>query len=304
MVQRFQASPQWELISRNWVPEDAAVDLSRFKSDERNFNISLWNPAANGVRYLKTLAYNLATQLGEDDWAALRRVHNRELGDPVTVRWQGETVCLDYLQAVLEVGFIQRSVDLAGARVLEIGAGYGRTCHTLLSNHDIAEYWIVDLPNTLSLSRAYLREVLDDKQFARMMFVAVDDIDEALRRARFDLCVNIHSFAEMMPETVRAYLDLIDEKCRAFYAKNPIGKFLDKRIDGEFKGSEPIRMALATGPLRQVLDIFDSEAVDNAIPAFVEAYRPGENWTCAAHGRALPWSYFWQAVFTHGSVER
>jgi putative sugar O-methyltransferase len=297
MVRSLQASPQWDRISKYWVTEDAAIDLTNFRSDQRNYNISLWNPEANGVRYLKTLVYGLATQLAEEDWARLRNIANRTVGEPLTVRYGGEDLCLDYAQAVLELGFIERAVELSGARVLEIGAGYGRTCHAMLSNHDLAEYCIIDLPNTLKLSHRYLREVLDDARFAKMRFVEVDDIDDVLGAAHFDLCVNIHSFTEMTPDTVRGYLDLIDEKCDAFYAKNPLGKFLDKKLDGHFKGDEAVRMALRTGPLRKVIDIFDSEALEAAVPDFIEAYRPAADWCSVADARAIPWSYFWQAVF-------
>ncbi|WP_245627476.1 putative sugar O-methyltransferase [Actinomadura oligospora] len=300
MARNLQASPQWERIQRGWVTEDASADLTGFKSDERNFNISLWSPEANGVRYLKTLVYQLATSLGEADRERLRRIGNREFGDPLTVRVDGEPVCLDYLQAVLELGFIRRRLGLDRARVLEIGAGYGRTCHAMLSNHDLAEYWIVDLTNTLRISREYLRAVLDDADFAKVRFVDVRDIDQVVGAERFDLCVNIHSFTEMTPETVRDYLDLIDEKCAAFYVKNPVGKFLDPRLDGHFKGHEAVEEALRTGPLRRVLDIFDEQAVASAVPEFVTAYQPGDGWDCVAHDRALPWSYFWQALYENG----
>jgi len=254
MSRSFQASKQWERIHREWVTEDAAVDLTGFKSDRRNYNISLWDPTANGIRYLKTLVFNFGMQLAPEEWARIERIKNRDVGDPVTVRCNGRTLCLDYLQASLELGFIERVVDLQGSRVLEIGAGYGRTCHAILSNYDIESYHIIDLANTMALSRRYLREVLDDKQFAKIRFVEVDDIGEVLNEPAFDLCINIHSFTEMKPEVVKSYLDLIDQKCGAFYVKNPVGKYLDKSMDGHFKGAEAAQPAMQTGPLRRGLE--------------------------------------------------
>jgi putative sugar O-methyltransferase len=300
MARNLQASPQWERIQQNWVTEDSAVDLTTFKSDDRNYNIALWSPEANGVRYLKTLVYDLAIGLGEADWRRLRNIRGRDVGEPLTVRVDGEPVCLDYLQAVQELGFIERQIGLSRARVLEIGAGYGRTCHAMLSNHDVGEYWIVDLTNTLRLSRAYLREVLDDADYAKLRFVDVWDIDRVLESPRFDLCVNIHSFTEMTPETVQDYLALIDEKCAAFYVKNPVGKFLDRKLDGHFKGQAAVEEALSTGPLRKVLDIFDDKAVAAAVPEYIAAYRPGDGWECVADARGVPWSYFWQALYKNG----
>ncbi|WP_131742873.1 putative sugar O-methyltransferase [Actinomadura roseirufa] len=302
MARNLQASPQWERIQQNWVTEEAAVDLANFKSDHRNYNLALWSPEANGIRYLKTLVHNLAEGLGDDDRARLGRIRNRDLGDPLTVRVGGQSVCLDYLQAVLELGFIERRLDLDGARVLEIGAGYGRTCHAVLSNYDVAEYWIVDLTNTLRLSGKYLGEVLDAEQFAKIRFVDVEDVDEVVRSAGFDLCVNIHSFTEMLPDTVREYLDLIDQTCTGFYVKNPVGKFLDKKLDGHHKGEEAVQLALRTGPLRKVLDVFDAEAVAAAVPDYIAAYLPGAGWDCVADERGYPWSYFWQALYLKGSA--
>ncbi|MBQ0865956.1 putative sugar O-methyltransferase [Streptomyces sp. RK75] len=299
MAQGLQASRQWQRISELWVTEEASADLTDFKSDPRNFHLALWDPTTNGVRYLKALLYELATRLTPEEWARIEKVRNREVGNPIAVRIDGKSVCLDYLQASQELGFIEKAVELRGARVLEIGAGYGRVCHAMLSNYDLAEYCIVDLKNTLGLSRRYLREVLDDKQFAKVRFIPVDDdVAAALESSRFDLCVNVHSFTEMAPETVTEYLRIIDRVCTGFFVKNPVGKYLDKSMDGYRKGDEAVQMALENGPLRQLLDIHDTEAVKAAVPAFLDAYRPGHAWTCVREGRGIPWSYFWQAVYT------
>ncbi|MET7765564.1 putative sugar O-methyltransferase [Streptomyces sp. NPDC005393] len=298
MEHNFQASRQWERIQNRWITEDAGADLTQLKSDSRNFKLSLWDPSTNGVRYLKTLAYNLGMALTPQELARISRTPNREVGGPTTVRCQGETLCLDYLQATFEVGFIESEIDLDGARVLEIGAGYGRTCHMIMSNHDLSGYCIVDLKNTLELSRAYLREVLDEPRFKLIDFIEVESLTgTSLRSERFDLCINIHSMTEMAPKTVRSYLDLIDATCSAFYVKNPVGKYIDKSLDGYLQGEEAVQMALENGPLRQLLDIHDSEAVQAAVPAFVDGYRPGSAWTCVGDGRALPWSYLWQALY-------
>jgi putative sugar O-methyltransferase len=298
MAQSFQASRQWERISDLWITEDASVDLAGFKSDHRNYKISLWSPLTGGVRYLKALVYELATRLTADDWSKVEKIQHRDVGDPVTVVHDGRAICMDYLQSALELGFIEKEVDLNGARILEIGAGYGRTCHAMLSNYDIASYSIIDLKNTLKLSRAYLREVLEDKQFDKLTFVDVENIDTALASDRFDLCINVHSMTEMLPDTVRAYLRLIDDRCGAFFVKNPVGKYMDKSLDGHAEGEEAVRLALETGPLRQVIDIHDNQAVEAMVPDFISAYRPGEKWTCAANSRGVPWSHFWQAVYT------
>jgi putative sugar O-methyltransferase len=281
-----------------YVTEDASTELSTFKSTPINFKIGFWNPEVNGLRYLKVLIYNLASSLNEDNWKRLRRITNRTVGEPITINYDGESVCMDYLQAVLELEFISANMDLDGARVLEIGAGYGRTGHALLSNHDLREYHIIDLPNSLKLAESYLRTVLDDEQLAKVRFTPIDDVDKQYADAEFDLTLNISSFSEMAEETVDNYLAMINAHSRYFYIKDPVGKYLDSSLYGNSEGNEVVKLALSNGKLRDVIDITDSEAVRSHRDAFVDAYLPGAGWSCVADGWARPWSHYWNALFS------
>ncbi|MGV9772524.1 putative sugar O-methyltransferase [Streptosporangium sp. NPDC003464] len=300
MDDEYGRSPLWERYGRTKVTKEAVTDLANFKSNEVNFKMALWDPGVNGVRYLKTLVFNLSAGLSEANRARLRRIHNREVGNPIAVRYDGETVCMDYLQAVFEVEFLAGHLDLDGSAVLEIGAGYGRTCHAIMSNHDLASYHIVDLENSIQLCRAYLGTVLEEERFARIHFHSVDEaggVDALFRDLSFDLCINIDSFAEMNARTVRAYLDRIAVTCRHLYVNNPVGKYLDKSLDGHSQGDEVVALALSTGPLRDVIDIHDNRAVEAQSRKFVTAYRPGDGWRCVAEGRSVPWTYYWQALY-------
>jgi putative sugar O-methyltransferase len=291
---KYGASDLWTYNNDTRVTPD--VDLTTFKAGPANYKLALWDPGTNGMRYLKSLLYVLADRLSPENRERLRRIRNRDVGGPITVRSAGDEVCMDYLQAVHELEFMASVVHLDGMRVLEIGAGYGRTCHAMLSNHDV-EYWIVDLDNALSLARRYLHAVLDDDQLARVRFVPVSEVDEALTDKRFGLCVNIDSFAEMPPDTVRNYLELADARCDALYVNNPVGKYLDPSLDNHVQGAEVVAYALRTGLLREVIDVYDSEAVAARAKSFVEAYRPGAGWACLRHGAATPWSYYRQAIY-------
>jgi hypothetical protein len=122
-------------------------------------------------------------------------------------------------------------------------------------------------------------------------------VDDLLEATRFDLCINVNSLAEMTAETVRNYLEMIAEKCRFFYVNNPVGKYLDKSLDGHSQGSDVVKMALSTGPLLDIIDVFDNRAVEARKDAFIDAYRPGDRWVCVADGWAFPWSYYWQALY-------
>ena len=295
-------SALWERINKTHITKANVRELGGFKSGAINFKLSLWNPRANGVRYLKALVYNLCTSLSSQEWAMIAKIRNRDFGDPITVRYNGEEICLDYLQAVYEVVFIANSVDLNKASILEIGAGYGRTCHAIMSNYDVSRYCVVDLENCLDLSDRYLRQVLDASTYARIDFVVAEKF-ERLGDAYFDLCINIDSFAEMDERVVRLYLGYISKQCCCFYAKNPVGKYMDKSLDAHHEGEEAVQLALKTGVLREVLDIHDSECVEAHVASFIEAYRPGQSWQCIDSSWAKPWSYYWQAMYGKANAQ-
>ncbi|GAB3258974.1 hypothetical protein GCM10027456_37950 [Kineosporia babensis] len=297
MATMYDQSEQWAHITSTLITPEVAADLSSFRSSSPNFKIALWDPGTNGVRYLKDLVYNLGLQLTDRQRARLRRIRHRQVGDPITVRCHGELLCMDYLQALYELDCLDHVAGLPGGRVLEIGAGYGRTCHALMSNHDLAGYTIIDLPNTLELSRAYLKAVLEPQQYARITFLTNEQALTLPEQMRFDLCININSFGEMPATTVTNYLRLIAQRCEYFYTKNQTGKYMDKRLDGHAQGDEVVAKALSSGLLRDILDIYDSGAVEASSQKYVDAMRPGQEWTCVVDSWARPWSFYWQALY-------
>ena len=289
-------SSLWKYINQTYVTEERVKELADFKSSGVNFKIALWNPGTNGVRYLKTLIFNLCASLEPEDWDRLRKINNRNVGDPITVKYDREDVCLDYLQAVLELRFIQNNLEINGSRILEIGAGYGRTCHTIMSNHQVRDYYIVELSNALELSQRYLRAVLDQETYSKLHFVHAEDLGTLAGR-NYDLCINVDSLAEMDIEVVRYYLGYIADNSDYFYVKNPVGKYLDKSLDNHAEGAQVVRMALQAGPLTNVIDVHDNLAVETQVNGFLEAYRPAGGWDCLDQSWPPPFSYYWQAIF-------
>jgi putative sugar O-methyltransferase len=296
MTVEYDADALQEQHDESVATANGDADLAGFKSGGVNFKLTLWDPKHNGVRYLKALTFCLAARLRPVDRERLRRIRHRDVGDPITVRYDGEQICMDYLRAVLEVDFIAGSLDLDGKRVVEVGAGYGRTCHAIMSNYDVAGYHIVERDDMLRLSREYLRAVLDDDQFAKLSFHPVSDLGDTFP-GEADLCVNIDSFMVMEPSTVRDYLSLIDERCRHFYVNGPVGKYQDKNLDNHSQGADLVAKAMSSGLLRDVLDIYDDQAVAAHSAAFVAAYLPGKRWECAADATTSVWSHYWQAMY-------
>ena len=291
----------WNNINQKYLSEGMIRDIENFKSNDVNFTIALWNPKVNGVRYLKTLLYNLCTTLSKENWQRITKIRSRNIGNPFTVQYNNEEICLDYLQAVHELEFISGNLHLDGLNILEIGAGYGRTCHAIMSNCEVKSYLILDLKNCLYLSQEYLKRVLKPDVFSKIIFVTTDDF-EKLEDIHFDLCINIDSFAEMDLDVIKKYLGYINANCHYIYVKNPVGKYMEKSMVDHSKGEESVELALNTGILRDVIDISDNQAINLQVPKFIKAYQPGSDWVCIGNSWAVPWSYYWQAMYKKISV--
>jgi len=278
----------WQRINKETMSKK--IDLNNFRSSEVNYRIALPDPAKNGKTYLKQLLFDACRRLTTDQWSILKATRNRNIGNPTTVRFNGEDVDLDYLQAALEFDFVYGRPNLN--TIVEIGAGYGRTAHTFLSNSICHLYAIVDLPECLELARRYLNRVLTPEQADKLLFVPASKLS-VLEGQAFDLAINIDSFAEMPALDVRRYLRFISKNCMAFYVKNPVGKYHDPTTNNR---PHLAKTAKKMGLLTKVIDIYDEKAISGRIPAFLKAYEPRgfkNIYSCSAK----PWSYYYQAIF-------
>lgn len=107
-------------------------------------------------------------------------------------------VSRDLLESVNEIGFLDRTLALAGRQqtaVLDIGAGYGRLAHRMTTALDtITDFCCVDaVPEATFLSEVYLRH-RGCVPPARV--VALDRVETDLSPGAFDLALNVHSFSE------------------------------------------------------------------------------------------------------------
>ena len=291
---------QWDKIFEDHITEDRLECLEDFKSTEVNHKISLWNPSTNGLRYLKMLIYNLFDSLTDNQKSIIVNCKNRDFGNPVSVKREGHTICLDYIQASLEVDVISKNISLDKKSLLEIGAGYGRTCHAIISNFNISSYTICDIGGCLELSKKYLQEVLKEEDYKKISFVSPEDLVKS--KDKFNLCINIDSFAEMDRDIVIRYLKFIDENCENFYTKNPVGKYVDSEISGD-KDPESISLALKSGILKDIVEIHSDASVIENSKKFIKAYKPSDKWMALADSWPPPISYYWQAFYKRSGVK-
>jgi SAM-dependent methyltransferase len=121
-------------------------------------------------------------------------------------------VSRDLLDAANEITFLDRHLGIlgkSGYRVLDIGAGYGRVAHRLLTAAPgVTDYCCVDaVPESTFLSEYYLRF---RQCVPRARVVPLHEVDGSLQPDHFDLAVNIHSFSECTYDAVAWWCERLE----------------------------------------------------------------------------------------------
>lgn len=221
----FHPTKQWRLISSMFRLMLRGYGLSNFKSTFGRF-LAAYEP--HNRRYFEALHHVYLSALeARDKWGILKTLAEPDLGRNDVVHAHGKPVSMDLLQSVDE---LYRLVEVMGwsqddpVTICEIGAGYGRFGHVLLSAMPNARYYAFDLPESLLLSQYYLTSLHGESKAllypesasasasawgeARIAFGLPHQL-RTLARGSVDAVVNIYSFMEMAKPQVETYFDII-----------------------------------------------------------------------------------------------
>lgn len=173
------------------------IDRERFRGHEQYLGQHGY-PYRAMVEYVrKTPRADWIEVLGEDD----------AFGCPTEVV-DGQVVSRDLLDSIVEIGFL---LDVGAlpldARVLDVGAGYGRLAARLVQAVERCSVWCCDaIAVSAEVCDRYLRH---RDAHPRAMVVAPEALEEFSSAEPFDLAVNVHSFSECAIDEVRGWLDVL-----------------------------------------------------------------------------------------------
>jgi putative sugar O-methyltransferase len=262
-----------------------------------NSRLAAWDPYDKSMRYYKFLLLNVARSKSVDFFEAFAKLGETGIGAPITVKVNGSNIDIDYLFSVEEFLFLKASINLNSVKkVVEIGAGFGRTCHGLLRLSDtIQEYTIVDLPEVLKLSSAYLKKAIPD-HFDKIKFIK--NTDEALiQELQPDLVINIDSFQEMPPSVIDNYMTNLIFKSKFFYSKNPICKYNPENVGLPKLTADQLLDVYSLGYCRNVYDLFDEDVLAIARKEYCIAYLPAKNWKIVANQLVDIFPYLHNSIY-------
>jgi len=246
-----------------------------------NDRLGIWSAKDNSSRYYKSLMFEFSIYLNEllvkqnvdgvtTITTPLNKINNQNLGSPPTIRLEDCDVSLDYLLGIEEYLFCSDVLSQI-ENICEIGGGFGRTCHTFISLTNIKTYTIIDLPEVLALSKAYLLEVLNKDDFGKVKFVSAYDYSSV---DNFDLAINVDSLQEIPNHVGLSYLGFLSIKSKYFFTKNTIGKYSPSDIDLEVKNKDQFKSAMKMGLITDMVKLYDVNARKEAVKIYHKRYCP------------------------------
>ncbi len=160
----LEVSNLWKSLCANQFAKADDGFLADFRRPGgANSRLASWDPADSTMRYFKFMLYAAVQRQPERFFALYSALENADIGQPVAVTLGSCEINIDYFLALDEFLFLKSAVDFSSVHsIVEIGAGFGRTCHTLLTlaAAEIEEYTIIDLPQVLELSRRALAKLI------------------------------------------------------------------------------------------------------------------------------------------------
>jgi hypothetical protein len=252
--------------------------LTDFRSASGGGRLAHWKLNEPSLRWFKSYLLMAAQGISTDECAILRNVGPTSVGSPVTVTVDAPdgkhlTVDIDYLLAAEEVSFLKRNIDFSAIRtVCELGGGFGRTAHVLLAQFNLDKYIIIDLPETLELSRTYLSLVLPADLYEVISFVCAGDVVTYPKAT--DLFIQIDGFQEMSETTISSYFNSLAQNSGHFYTCNPVGKY-EAAIAGLLDADlDVVKIAHTLGRSRSFVDPWNETTLISARNEHIENYCP------------------------------
>ncbi|MAH84571.1 MAG: hypothetical protein CBB68_09600 [Rhodospirillaceae bacterium TMED8] len=263
-----------------------------------NNRLAAWDPLDPTMRYFKFILFEAARNRSERFYHYYRKIGDTNVGNPISVRAQGININLDYLFSVDEFLFVDQNTETNSIKtVVEIGAGFGRTCQAfsrLLPK--LQSYTIIDLPELLPLSRAVLTRAIPNES-EKIQFLDAT-APETWKELACDLAINIDSFQEMLPATIDEYFENIIRKAKLFYTKNPICKYQPISVGISDLAPAGFRDVFDLGYCRELADIFDEDKLVSLRPKFIELYRPKPSWTVLSDAPMHLVPYYHQVLYS------
>ncbi|GJL63240.1 MAG: hypothetical protein NPIRA04_18940 [Nitrospirales bacterium] len=148
--------------------------------------------------YVKSIdTRGLLGKLGEDDY----------FGN-FTFKIDHQPISRDLLDSICEIYFLSKYLDLRGMNILDVGAGYGRLAHRLVTASPMVNRYLC--ADAIAVSTFISEYYVQFRQLQeKVSVVPLDEIEATLQTHSVDLALNIHSFSECRMSVIEYWLSLL-----------------------------------------------------------------------------------------------
>ena len=192
---------------------------------------------------MESVQHNLATALlfeyvsGRMGTTKYEIIEEPLEGNPPYITLNNRRITQDVLNSTLEyLSLVEICKSNNVSRILELGAGSGRTSFCLMKHSPEAKYVVVDIPPALFISQTYLSKVFPERKIFKFRpFTSLDEIEAEFQMAdlaflmphqidllppkSFDLFLAIDCLHEMTRAQTDIYFGQADRLARLFYYK-------------------------------------------------------------------------------------
>lgn len=216
-----------------WLPDDQAFrqeclkiakDLTGFKKNK------IYCKYINNDNRSKETAiafHNHIMLFYPELWSCLQVFKlNDKVGSPTLHFIDGKEISPGTLRFMKVLGDIFFNMDVARQKIVEIGGGYGGQCKTITALYDHVSYTIIDIPESLEVSKAYLND-------PSVTFMSCENIQQR----QYDLVISDYCISELDEKGIDFYIDSVVNHCKAgYFTCNKIGatEHLIKRLEENF----------------------------------------------------------------------
>ena len=194
-----------------WEDHAPRIKLDGFRAHNQYLGQPPEYPYAELLKYIRE----------NTDGTLLRMLTEDGAFECPTATIDGRMVSRDMLDSIIEIHSLTRDDAISkhswlpsNARVLDIGAGYGRFAHRFLTHYHDAFVYCTDAINvSLRVCEAYLKfRGIPNEGLVGMPCARVVDTAHLGEIGPLDLAVNIHSWPECSPAEVKWWLDWLRER--------------------------------------------------------------------------------------------
>jgi hypothetical protein len=162
-----------------------------------------------------TISYALTTYYVKsiDHLRLLELLEEDEFFGIFTFRFDNRLISRALLDSIIEIYFLEKHLSLSTSKdmtILDIGAGYGRLAHRMLSAlPNIQTYLCTDAVAISTFISSYYLRFRNMEGKAKV--VPLDEIQSTLQNRSVNIAVNIHSFSECQISAIDWWLSLLEK---------------------------------------------------------------------------------------------